>query len=323
MQRRDFLRIFGAGMAMACLPVPGLAKTGAPAIPVLMFHKVDDNPQDPESLSSTQLAALLDYLWANGFCPVNISDILDNRVDKVVPKGLKPVAITADDAHRSVMFSRADSAHAQQRNARSLVQILRASLQGPGYAPRATFFAGRVEDDRISKQPAGYFGGNKPLDAIMDSLNALPGLEIGYHTVRHIGMRNLGADETRRIIQEQQADFAKLGVLERVAPILAYPYGLTPTRAGLDELRRLGFKGAVLAFPGLREATFDALPACEYNGRLLTDPFLIPRVCIGAHTYPWKQQASKKAAYLPINPLEDFRKDALEAAPDIYISKGA
>ncbi len=321
MHRRMFLRGLGAGLALALVPVPGLSRSGA-AIPVLMFHKVVDTPAFPEDIGSGQLAALFDALWKQGFCPVNMTDILDGKVDGMVPRGMKPVGITADDAHRSIVFSQATAQHEQQRNARSFVDIFAESLSGSGRMPRATFFIAAVGDDRYTKKVEGYFGNYEPLPRVMDRLGRWPGLEIGYHTRSHRRMTGMGAEQVRSLMQEQMDDFAAQGILERVVPVLAYPYGELPKPEGVEELRRMGFKGAVLAFPGVREGRYESIPACGYGGGLLCDPFHIPRVCIGSFAYA-SQKTAQGRAYTPIDPLADFQKDVLESLPGLYVSKGA
>lgn len=332
MQRRTFLRALGAALAVGLMPLPAAGratspKTGGelPAIPVLMFHKVDDTPRYPEDISSTQLAALLERLWGMGFHPVNISDILDGTVDRVVPKGLKPVGITADDAHRSVIFSRATARHAEQRNARSLVEIFCDSLKSSGHMPRGTFFLSRVGDDRYSTKPEGYFGDVMPLPEVLKTLASRPGLEVAYHTRDHLTMRGMGQQEVARLLKNQMDDFAALGVADRVVPILAYPYGVPPSPQGIRQLRAMGFKGAVLAYPGTGEGRYTALPPCTYSRGLKTDPFLIPRVCIGAYTYAARGTAGSTpvSPYLPVDPYDDFRKDILHALPRLYVSQGA
>ncbi len=321
MLRRTFLRIAGTGFIISLMPFGVSAQNITPAIPILMFHKVDDTPSDPESISSLQLAELLANIWNVGFYPVNISDILDGKIDQIVPKGLKPVGITADDSHRSIIFSKTSFSHKNQRNAQSFVDILRDSLKHFGRSPRATFFVAKVEDDRLSKQPEGYFGNYMPLPAVIDMLKAMPGLEIGYHTVRHTRMLNMNANQVKEIMEEQINDFRSLGIMNRVTPILAYPYGARPSPQGIDQLSRMGFKGAVLAYPGVHEATYDSVPSCDYNEKLLTNPFLIPRVCIGAHIYA-QGNSPKSGNFVSIAPWEDFSKDILEALPNIYVSKG-
>ena len=327
MERRTFLRGLSASLLLGGLPLPARARPrevlrqGLPALPILMFHKVDDAPRYPEDVSSGQLQGLLAELWKRGYRPVNMSDILENRVDSIVPKGMKPVGITADDSHRSVVFSRQTAAHSEQRNALSLVEILGDSLRDYGYGPRATFFLSGVGDDRYSTRAAGYFGGSLPLPAVLDALATMPGLETGYHTLRHTRMKDMGPEQVRAVMEEQMRDFARSGVLERVSRILAYPYGVKPTEQGIYQLREMGFKGAVLAYPGTREARYQSTPPCVYDGQLMTDPFLIPRVCIGARTYA-PMTAATAGAYAAIEPLDDFHKDVEETWPQLYVSRG-
>lgn len=328
MQRRTLLRLMGVALATVCMPLPILAGKAdpradgedLPAIPILMFHKVDDAPRYPEDISTAQLTALLAHLWNMDFCPVNMRDILDGSVDRVVPRGLKPIGITADDAHRSIVFSRETARHEEQRNARSFVDILRDSLRASGHAPRATLFLSRVGDDRYSAKAGGYFGGHLPLAAVLDALAAMPGLEIGYHTCAHKNMRDMDAREVSQVMKEQIQDFAALGVGQRVAPILAYPYGVPPSPQGVDALRSMGFKGGVLAYPGTGEGRYATPPPCLYDRQLVTDPFQIPRVCVGAYTYAVRGAGGPP--YLPIDPLDDVAKDVLHALPRFYTSQG-
>lgn len=319
--RRRFLQGCATSVGLSLFPMPLFGRAARSALPVLMFHKIVDAPRYPEDMSSSQCATLLDFLWRNNFCPVNMSDILDNKVDEIVPAGLKAVGITADDAHRSVVFSRAMSKHEEQGNAHSFTDILRDSLLPFGRAPRATYFLSGVGDDRYAKNVGGYFGGYKALPQVLDLLAALPGIECGYHTCAHKSMKGAGAEQVEAALEEQIRDFKKLGVLDRTVRILAYPYGVRPTEAGINQLETMGFKGAVLAYPGVRESIYDAVPACEYDGQLVTDRFLIPRVCIGAFTYRYKK-SPQSSPYVPIDPLDDFRKDVLDALPDSYVSCG-
>lgn len=337
MNRRYFLRGLGVSLTLcACPPLmltggQALAAEGGmpqermiaemPALPILMLHKVDDNPRFPEDLSTTQLQALFEYVWGKGFRPVNISDIINNRVDQIVPKGMKPLGITADDAHRSVVFSRATAKHSEQRNAQSMVEILGNSVRPYQCDARATFFLSSVGDDRYSGAAEGYFGDSLPLPDVLDALAVMPGVEVGYHTRTHTRMSGMGPDQVKALLEDQMRDFARLGVLDRVQRLLAYPYGIRPSEQGMYALRELGFTGAVLAFSGAREAKYDTVPACVYDGKLMTDAFLIPRVCIGAFTYAHNTSA-RAGAYVAIDPLDDFRKDVERALPNIYVSRG-
>lgn len=329
MQRRSVLRGLCASVSLCALGgptwlMPSQAKADAAtpqsSVPVIMFHKVDDTPRYPEDIASAQLAAVLNHAWKAGFRPVNVSDLLQNRLDSVVPKGLKPLCITADDSHPSVVFSK-KTGHRQARNASSLVEVLRQSLIPHTYAPRASFFLTSTADDRAYAKGNGYFGSVQPLPAVLDVLAADPGIETGYHTRTHVNMKGMGAAKVRALLENQMHDFKRLGVLERITRILAYPYGVRPSDEGITALRDMGFLGAVLAYPGVNEARHTTLPACTYNGTLGTDPFLIPRVNIGAYIYAQAAKA-RDSKFNDINPLDDFRKDVEQALPHIYVSRG-
>jgi hypothetical protein len=299
--RRRFLAGLAATLAAHCLNIPGAdAASREGAIPILMFHKVCDRPRRPEDISPGQLARLFDFIWKQGFAPLNMRDILLGRVDDALPKGRKALGITVDDAHPSVIHSRKE--HPQAAASRSFVDIFTDSAGRAGLAPRATFF--------LSGQ--SYFGGKPGLARVLDRLARLPGLECGYHTRRHPRMTDWDYQRTRQILEEQMEDFAAKGVFERIPRILAYPYGLPPADDGLRALEDLDFLGAALAFPGVNEANYTSLPVCRYGRTgLLTPRFHIPRVNIGAYIY------APRGGVAPIDPLDDFRKDA-GTIPDVY-----
>ncbi|MDR0239313.1 MAG: polysaccharide deacetylase family protein [Deltaproteobacteria bacterium] len=273
--RRSFL----AGLAAACAAC-GLHSSGvcaAPregALPILMFHKVCDHPRRPEEISPGQLARLFDLIWQQGFAPCNVRDMLLGRIDAVLPKGRKALGITVDDAHPSVIH--ASTEHQQAATARSFVDIFADSAKRAGLAPRATFF--------LSGQRS--FGGKRGLAGVLDQLASLPGLECGYHTRNHPKMTGWGYQQTRRALEEQMGDFKAQNVFERIPRILAWPYGLPPADDGVRALEDLDFLGAMLAFPGVREAKYTSLPVARYSpAGLLSPRFHIPRVNIGAYIY--------------------------------------
>jgi hypothetical protein len=299
--RRRFLAGLGAALAACGTGISGAdAAPGEGAIPILMFHKVSDHPRSPEEISPEQLARLFDFIWTQGFAPLNMSDILLGRVDAVLPRGRRALGITVDDAHPGVIHSRKE--HPQAMAGRSFTEIFADSAGRAGLAPRATFF--------LSGQ--SYFGGKPGLAQVLDHLAPLPGLECGYHTRGHPRMKGWDSQRTRRTLEDQMEDFAAQGVLERISRILAYPYGLPPADEGLRALEDLDFLGAVLAFPGVNEAGYADLPVCRYSRQGLRSPrFHIPRVNIGAYIY------APKGGTAPIDPLDDFRKD-VGSIPDVY-----
>ncbi len=340
MNRRAFLALLGglaAGAAAGAWPcaaavpppaqadAPPLAPVGdgvpaeLPAIPILVFHRVDENPHSPEGISSEQLTRVLDYAWEQGYYPVNMSDIFLGRVDEIVPQGLMPLGITVDDAHRSVIFSRKTTIHTDQHNERSFIEILGDSTSRHNLPPRATLFLSAVVAKHTGPD-GGYFGSQMPLAGVLDALSVMPGVEAAYHTRRHPRMRNMGYAQTKAVMEDQIEQFRALGVLDRIVRILAYPYGLRPDDQGLQGLRELGFLGGVLSYPGVREGRYSEVPLCYYDGRLLNDPFLVPRVNIGALTYAFGT-ITAGARFREIDPVEDFRKDA-QSIPRAYRSRG-
>ena len=299
--RRRFLAGLAATFAVYGLDVSDVhADLGQGAVPILMFHKVCDYPRSPEDISPEQLMQLLDFIWQQNFAPLNISDILLGRIDAMLPNGRKALGITVDDAHPSVVYSHKE--HLQAATSRSFVEIFADSARRAGIAPRATFF---LSGER-------YFGGKRSLAQVLNQLAPAPGLECGYHTRKHLKMAGWGYQRTRQVLEEQMEDFKAKNVFERIPRILAYPYGLPPAHEALHALEDLDFLGAMLAFPGVNEGKYTSLPVCRYSHTgLLTPRFRIPRVNIGSYVY------APNGYTAPIDPLDDFRKDAGKI-PDIY-----
>lgn len=301
LSRRAFLGNM-AGAAAWLLSGVSFAEQERGGAPVVLFHKVDDAPRYPEDISSDALDRLLRYAWDQGFYPVNVSDLLLGRVDRVTPKGRMPLGITVDDTHRSVIYTRAHSQHPDQRNKRSFYEIFVNSTLEYGFEPRATLFACENSNDRLS-EPSGYFGNSSALPAILKALAKTPAVELGYHTRNHENMAGMNAAETEALIKEQMDQFARMGVADRVVKILSYPYGKPPSEQGVAALKKLGFLGAVEARPGLGEGRDGEAPLCPYAGRLLVDPFHIPRLSVGAGGYDREYKIYQD------DPLKDFDKD--------------
>ena len=299
--RRCFLAGLAAAFAARGPRVPDAqAAPKEGSVPILIFHKVRDHPRGPEEISPGQLARLFDFIWRQGFAPLNMRDILLGRVDAALPRGRKALGITADDAHPSLIYAREE--HPRAETGRSFTEIFADSAKRAGLDPRATFFlSGR-----------GYFGGKGELAGALDRLAPFPGLECGYHTLGHAAMTGWGYRQTRQAVKEQMEDFERKGVFDRIPRILAYPYGLPPGDEGARALEDLGFLGAALAFPGVHEAKYAYPPVCRYSpSGLLSPRFRIPRVNIGAYIY------APGGGAAPIDPLDDFRKDAGKFA-DVY-----
>jgi len=313
--RRGFLCALAATTAWVACGGKALALSSEkPGIPIAMFHKVDESPRYPEDLSSAQLGGIFNYAWDLGFYPVNMSDILRGRVDRVVPRGLKPLGITCDDTHRSVIYTLEQSKHQDQRNQRSFYEIFTSSAAARGFDPRATLFASENSNDRLP-EPGGYFGNTSALPAILKTMAKTPAVELAYHTRTHKRMSKMGYDETAASLKDQMEQFAQMGVADRVVKILSYPYGLPPSDKGIAALKDLGFIGAVEAMPGVNEGRSGEAPLCDYDGKLLAPPFHIPRINIGPGGY------DRNFKIYFADPVSDFDKDIRNRGP-LYLSKG-
>lgn len=296
--------------------LPAAPRPVAPGIPIAMFHKIDDAPRYPEDISPEQLKRLLDHAFDAGFRPVNMSDIIEGRVDRIVPKGKKPLGITMDDSHRSVLFDSREARHPDQRNGLSFYAVYSEWAKRRGVQPRVTFFLSENSNDRLEGPLQGYFGDTKRLKEAVQKIAGTPGMELGYHTRLHKRLSKLTCGEFETIVAYQEEQFQALGVYDQVKKILSYPYGLPP-EAGCDEiLKRRGFIGAVLASPGVGEGGTGKAPFCLYAKGLKENPFRIPRINVGAGTY------SREFVIKPEDPIRDFDKDIGKRA-GAYVSAGA
>ena len=283
------------------------------SIPVLMFHKVVDNPQYPEDISPKELGELFDYLFSNGYYPINMSDLVSGKFENIIPSGRMPVVITADDSHPSIVYSTSEQTHEYLNNKSSFLTIFTEKCQNYGLKPRATFFLSKMLDDRYSQEPTMYFGGIESLGEIIQRYSHLEGIEYGYHTINHERMLGMNYAQTMKILTEQLNEIERLQPNDRIAPIFAYPYGYAPLAEAMPAFSELGFIGAVLAYPGNNEARYSQIDQYIYlpsQQRALISPLFIPRVNIGSFTYAPPGSANP---YVKISPVEDFKKDVERA----------
>ncbi len=334
MQRRDILKSLAAlpfAALSAYYPVPSSLAAQQmpqqhfdryvdhiPAIPILSFYRVEENPRFPEDISSQQLTNLFAHVWSQGFRPVNMSDILLGRVDAVVPKGYKPLGITTDGAHASIIFSSSTAPKGGDKgplkNAQSFVEVFAASLQNITL-PRATFFLSIPK----GRKPNTYFGSIMQLKDIIDVMQVMPDVEFAYQSKFYTSLGGLNGETVRQVMEFQMEDFQQLGVFNKITRIVAYPYSSRPNDEGMLALRDLQFFGGTLTYPGVGEAHHKTVPQCFYDSRLITNPFLIPRVAIGSHAYAPGTEPVKNP---PIDPIDDFKKDVIRGVPKPYVSRG-
>lgn len=324
LSRRLFLKSLCLGLSgLTLAPSFVVANPQKQTLPILMFHKVLDEPTRPEDISPSELSELFQFLFENNYRPINITDIINTpeKIAQIFAEGFKPFAVTADDAHSSLLFSQNNACTyditTSLPNQFSFLEIYTKSAKPYNISPKATFFISEsiegVYDkrnyQRASKATNKYFGDFIRLPAVLDLLENYSGIELGYHTCEHIFMGDKNAKETHDILAMQMNAFKEMGVFDKIKPLFAYPYGYPPSPEGIEAIKDLGFIGAVLAFPGVNEAKYKTIPLCEIDAeyQLVNDTFFIPRTNIGSYIYA--PPNPNELVYKKIDPIEDLRKD--------------
>ncbi len=245
-------------------------------IPVLEWHQVVD-ADGSYKVSRDRFRAELAELYARGYVPISLADLLDRHID--IPAGKSPVLFTFDDASPS-QFRYREQKGTLVIDPTSAVGILLDFIKAhPDWKPRGLFCA-------LPAAQAGHaFFGDKGIDGQQSAWRfpkvrflAEQGFELCNHTLWH-AMLNKYSDA---VVQEQLArgalaiDSALPGYRVRG---LALPYGLRPKN------RALAVRGAWYDPRGKREVRYahDAVfrvtggPArSPYDPEF--DPHWLPRV---------------------------------------------
>ena len=161
-------------------PLSGLAPNELGQIPVVMHHMIRADRVGDYDQTPAEFRAELEYLWRNGYAPVNIGDLAAGDLD--VPKGTTPVGMTFDDATTyQIVFT--PQGRVDPRSAVGI--MLDFAEKHPGFVPAGTFYVNRT-----------------PFGSDANARKALPwltknGFEIGNHTHDHLPLRGLAATEVQ------------------------------------------------------------------------------------------------------------------------------
>lgn len=80
----------------------GYAQSSDPGIPILVYHRFSDTPDDSMTVRVATFEAQLRYLNEHGYHIVPLRDAIDALRNPAAVLPPKPVVITVDDGHRSV-----------------------------------------------------------------------------------------------------------------------------------------------------------------------------------------------------------------------------
>lgn len=210
-----------------------------PAVPILMYHQILPDPPPAfrkYTVSPRRFALQMRLLRVTGFQTVTLAELRANRLDRC-PLPPRAVLITFDDGYRD--------------SVRYAVPILRAH----GFS--ATFFLVTGLMGARSHWLQREVGLEFPL---IDWATARRlgewGMQCGAHSISHLRLAELAADECRRELHEsRQALEQELG--HQVVD-LAYPYGsLSPMVRELAS--EAGYRSACSVRIGLSTAGDDPL----------------------------------------------------------------
>jgi len=185
---------------------------------ILEYHRISE-PEDRWQRTPDNLRSDLQRLLDDGYYPVNLRDLVEDRLHSV-PAGKRPVVLTFDDSTIDQFRFLPDGSV----DPNSAVGILLAfhDAHFADWPLRATFFVLQGEG-----QP-GYELFGQPGSAL-EKLSMLVdwGMEIGSHTIAHANLQQISAEEVQRQLGLSKAQLE--GWLPGYDVVsLSVPYGIYP-----------------------------------------------------------------------------------------------
>jgi hypothetical protein len=248
-------------------PVSALRPNELGQILVLMHHQIRADRVGDYDQTPTEFRLELQQLWARGYRPIAVGDLLDRRLD--LPKGTSPVVMTFDDATKEQL---ALDAAGQPKPDTAVGIMFEFARTHPGFTPRGTFY--------VNRDPFAVADGGRLLRWLDDH-----GFELGDHTLDHVPLRTLADNEVQRQVALGAA------VIEGAIPgyrvrSLALPLGSMPRNERL--MLRGTWQGH--AYGPFAVLLIGANPAPSPYSRSF-DRTAIPRV---------------RSSHLPYSGAEDF-----------------
>ncbi len=162
-------------------PLPGLAPNELGQVPIVMHHMIRPDRVGEYDQTPAEFRAELQYLWDNGYQPVNVGDLVAGTFE--VPRGTTPVGMTFDDA---TTFQISLDARGRVVPSTAVGIMLEFARKHPGFTPAGTFY--------VNRTPFGSEGAAK---RVVSWLTA-HGFEIGNHTYDHLPLRPLDPETIRK-----------------------------------------------------------------------------------------------------------------------------
>jgi hypothetical protein len=191
-------------------------------IPVIMYHEVRGTKDDDRTGLTRSIASFkqdLEILYKNDFRPVNLGDVVNNRID--VPAGKHPVVLTFDDA-RASQFQLIETANSFKVDPNCAVGIMEEfAKKHSDWKLRATFFV--LPKSKVTQDPFGQAGlGDQKMQYIVKQ-----GMELANHSTHHRSFRPMTPEK----IQEELGyahNTILAGVPDAKIETVAMPMGQFP-----------------------------------------------------------------------------------------------
>ncbi|MGQ9509176.1 MAG: polysaccharide deacetylase family protein [Thermodesulfobacteriota bacterium] len=240
--RREFLKI-SAGTFFSSLLMRKESPTFPDKIPILLYHDISDSFKDDYTISPSQFAAQMEWLYSEGY-----QTLFFKEIDHFLLKGYKKIAlITFDDGYASFM----DFAF-------PLLQT---------YHFKATM--------NIIGEKVGTFitlGGNRPTLSWEEYHYLLRSgwVDLGCHTYslhKQRGVLSVSEAHLRRDLEKFQEVIKR--EIGKELEILAWPYGQFNEKS-IDVSRDLGFKYFLTSTEGFFQKSFgwDRIPRLNINHKI-------------------------------------------------------
>ncbi|CAM4068491.1 polysaccharide deacetylase family protein [Kibdelosporangium persicum] len=234
--------------------LPPVAANELGDVPVLMYHRIIENPVSVYDRTAADFRAELERLAKERYVPVTTADYAAGKID--IPAGTHPVVLTFDDGDPT-QFSLTPEGKPAPGTAVAI--MLEVAGRHPGFRPVASFY--------VNGDPFGDPGGRKTLPWLRDH-----GMEIGNHTLTHANLRKAGADGAQRDIS--RGDQAIRQAAPGVEPAtIALPFGIHPSDPALAASG--GSDGLTYRYRGVLLVGANPAPS-PYSTRF--DPLRIPRI---------------------------------------------
>ncbi|WP_433271631.1 polysaccharide deacetylase family protein [Actinosynnema sp. CS-041913] len=183
-------------------------------VPVLMYHRLVDQPTSVYDRTPAAFRAELERLAAENYVPVTATEYASGRID--IPAGAHPVVLTFDDGDPTQFALDG----AGQPVPGTAIAILReVADRHPGFRPVASLY--------VNAAPFGTSDGSGVLPWLRDH-----GFEIGNHTQYHTNLASVSDLEVQQAIARGQREIHQ-AVPNYTVTSLALPFGAVPGTSAL------------------------------------------------------------------------------------------